>query len=71
MKMSNAEKFHFTIARKWDESKPWEGQNICKYMLHNSVVHYGTMENAEQCLEYVQSNNESGYKILRVEFSVV
>ena len=65
------DKFHFTIARKWDESKPLEGSNICKYMLHNSVVHYGTMENAEDCLEYVKSNNEKDYKILKVEFSVV
>lgn len=65
------DKFHFTIARKWDESKPMEGSNICKYMLHNSVVHYGTMKNAEDCLEYVKSNNEKDYKILKVEFSVV
>ena len=65
------DKFHFTIARKRDESKPLEGSNICIYTLHNSNVHYGTMKNAEDCLEYVVSNNEKDYKILKVEFSVV
>jgi hypothetical protein len=65
------EKFHFTIARKWDDKKPLSGDNICKYMIHNSDIHYGTMENAKSCLDYVLSNNEKDYKILKITFSVV
>lgn len=65
------EKFHYIIARKWDQSKPLEGSNICKYTLHNSTVLYGTMKNALDCLEYVTQNNEKDYKILKIEFSVL
>jgi hypothetical protein len=60
------EKFNYVIARPWDE----EDDELCCYMLCGNDVHYGTLEDAQDSLDYVLSQLEdeepNDYRIYKV-----
>jgi hypothetical protein len=59
--------FSFVIGRPWDKKDP---ENICSYMIHNSQVHYGTMEAAEQAKNYVEDKTKKKeyiYKLVKIK----
>ena len=55
------DKFNYCIARYWNGV---DGA-LCVYA-YGSEVHYGTQEEADALLEYVNKQNENDYEIRRV-----
>ena len=68
--IKEGEVFDYVIARKWEEDESWEG-NTCVYMLFNTEIRTGCLEDACSDLDYVNRTNSEQYKILRVKFEEV
>lgn len=55
--------FNYMIGRYWNGN---DG-SICVYTIHNSSVHYGSIEEAEALLKYVNDKTEETYQIFKIE----
>ena len=57
----------YLIARPWDDEDP---NDLCIYAFHSAEILIGTIEDAEESLEYARRNsdeeNASEYRIYRV-----
>lgn len=54
--------FNYIIGRYWDN----EDGSICVYTVANNSTHYGTLEDAEAMLAYVNGKNNEIYQIFKI-----
>lgn len=66
--MDKEPKFNFVVAHPWEKDDP---DNLCIYAFGSEVQH-GTLEDAQEFLDYVRSKSGTEqYKIYRVNYEVI
>lgn len=54
---------NYVIGRPWDPKEP---DHLSLYMIHNSIVFRGTIEQAQSTLDYVNAESEEKFDIYEV-----
>ena len=69
--MTNDKEFYYVIARHWPEYPHVDQKKLCVYAYHNEIQ-YGTKEEANRLMEYVQSSSRNekhkDYAIYKLTF---